>query len=171
MSLFQNIYGVLFRPDISFKYLGVNYNSGFLLQSIVILLLTGIIKENADVNAVLAYCITWILSASLLFAFAYVFKLKAREYGKFITLLAFSNLPLIFYAATTLISEFNSSLATIIHIVILIWSFNLSVIAISESCSISRFKVTLLYILPPLTIVFLVGKLIIDFVSSISLKI
>lgn len=169
MSFFQNIYGVLLRPSQTFKYLGVNYSPSLILQAALVMILIGAIKEGPSPQEVLGYFVYWFMLSSLLFLMGFVFKLKGYEYPKFLSILAFANLPLIFLAPVDLFAEINLSLGGFLKVLILLWSFNLNLIAVSKICDITKSRATLLYLIPPLMLAVILIKLLLDSISSFML--
>ncbi|MBT6843737.1 MAG: hypothetical protein HOA17_08080 [Candidatus Melainabacteria bacterium] len=169
MSFFQNIYSVIFRPGLAFGQLANNYSSGLLLEAIIILSIIASIQNQPNIAGILGYLSSWLITSSLIFLMAYIFKLKANDYPRFITLLGFANIPMIFLAPATIISQFNSALGLILKLIILIWAFNLNIIAVTELCQISKLKATLIYLLPALLITLIAMKFILGSIAQLML--
>lgn len=171
MSLFQNIYGVLFRPSDTFKYLSVNYSPSLLLQAVLVLILVNLFSQGLNISSLLGSLINWFFFSSLFFLTAYVFILSGTDYWKTITMLAFANTPLIFLAPLSILSISNPLITLVLKLIISLWVFNLNLLAISEVCSIPKRKALLLYLIPPLVICFLFISFIVKTISNIAIMI
>jgi hypothetical protein len=171
MSFFQNIYGVFFRPSDTFKSLNINYSPSILIQAAIILLIVNLISQGLSLTSVLSSIVNWFFFASLFFLTAYIFVLSGKDYWKTLSTLAFTNLPLIFFAPLDILSATNSLTAALLRLVISIWIFNLSIIAISELCAIPKKKALLLYLIPMLVITYLAISFIASLVQSIAIMI
>ncbi len=159
MSLFQNVYGVLFRPDATLKQLAINYSPSLILQGILVLVVVALINnEGASSFAVIGYLSSWLIVSSLIFLIAFIFKLRISDYPRFLVLLAFANLPFIFLAPIAIIAESNLILAGFLKLIIITWAFNLNLIAISRACEISKVRALLIYLLPPLILTLVLMK-------------
>jgi hypothetical protein len=169
MSFFQNIYGVFFRPSDTFKSLNINYSPSVLIQAVIILMLANLISQGLSLIGLISSVLNWFFFASLFFLTAYVFVLSGKDYWKTISTLAFTNLPLIFLAPLNILSTTNSLTAALIKLVIGIWIFNLSVIAIAELCDIPKKKALLLYLIPMLVITYLLISFIANMIQSIAI--
>ena len=167
MSFFQNIYGVLFRPSDTFKYLSANYNPSILVQALSVLVLVNLLSQGFNIAVLLGSMINWLFFASLFFLTAYIFVLSRQDYWRSLSLLAFANLPLIFLAPLKILSLTNPIISFLFQLGISIWIFNLTIVAISELCSISKTKSFLLYLIPPLALSFLLISFLATLFSSL----
>lgn len=131
------------------------------------MILVGAVKEGPGSQEVLGYFTYWFMLSSMLFLIGFIFKLRGYEYPKFLSILAFANLPLIFLAPMDLIAEVSVSLAGFLKIIILTWAFNLNLIAVSKICDITKSRAILLYLIPPLMVAVVLTKLLIDSISSL----
>jgi hypothetical protein len=151
MSLFQNVYGLLFRPTATLKYLGINYSPSLILQGVLILVLVALANSNeASSLSVVSYIGSWLVVSSLIFLMAFIFKLRISDYPRFLVMLAFANIPFMFLAPIQILAEMNSVISGFLNFLIMIWAFNLNLIAISQCCEISKVRALLIYLLPPL---------------------
>lgn len=171
MSLFQNIYGVLFRPSDTFKYLSVNYSPSLLLQAVLVLILVNLFSQGFNIPSLIGSLINWFFLSSLFFLTAYIFILSGTDYWKTIAILAFANAPLIFLAPLNILSISNPFITMILKLIISLWVFNLNLVAISEVCSISKRKTLLLYLIPPLAICFIFISFMVKMLSNIAIMI
>ncbi|MDD9897930.1 MAG: YIP1 family protein [Candidatus Melainabacteria bacterium] len=167
MSFLHNTYSVLFRPQESFRDLSSNYSSGLLLQGLGLIIFISLIYQEPSIPGVLAYSSSWLIATSLIFLLAYIFKLEASAYPRFLALLAFAHLPLIFFAPASILSNFNFVLGSLAQLGILIWTFSLNIIAIAELCQISKLKASLIFLLPPLAVALLVFKFALGLIADI----
>ena len=168
MSLFQNIYGVLFKPSDTFKYLNINYSPSVLLQAALVLLLANLLSQGLSISSLMGSMINWFFFSSLFFLTAYIFVLSGTDYWKTMAVLAFANAPLVFLAPLQILSVTNPIIAILLKLAISLWVFNLSLVAISEICSIAKKKTFLLYLIPPLAISFIFVSFIAGFISKIA---
>lgn len=169
MSFLQNIYSVIFRPGQAFAQLANNYSSGLILQALLLVIIIAAIQEEPSLAGLLAYSSSWLIASSLIFLIAFIFKLEAREYPRFMTLLAFANIPLIFLAPTSLINDFNSAFGILIKLAILIWTFSLNITALAEIAGISKFKAALIYSLPAIAVALFLFKFLLSAISQLVL--
>lgn len=158
---------MIFRPAQAFTQLASNYNPGQLLEAFIILVLIAAVQQEPSPGGIITYFGSWLIFSSLIFLMAFIFKLKASDYPRFLSLLAFANLPLIFLAPVSIISEFSSSIGMLIKLIILIWTFNLNISAIAELCSISKMRATLIYLLPSLALVLFILNLVLGSISQL----
>lgn len=152
LSVFQNIYGVLFRPKETFSDLNENYNSRLLAESLILLALVNLISRGFDLGVLVGSFINWLFVTTLIFLSAYVFVLSKQDYPKLLCLLAFANLPMIFLAPSGLYLDQMPWLTQVFDIAVMIWVFNLNLIALSSVCKISKSKCVILYMLLPLAL-------------------
>lgn len=158
-SFFQNIYGVLFRPTATLKYLGINYSPSLILQAVLILLLVALINnDEASSFSIVNYLVSWLIVSSLIFLIAFIFKLRISDYPRFLVMLAFANLPFMFLAPVGIISQASSIISGFLNLIIMTWAFNLNLIAISQCCEITKVRALLIYLLPPLILTLLLVK-------------
>ncbi len=159
MSFFQNIYGVLFRPDVTFKQLGINYSPSLILQGILVLVVVALINnEEPSSFGVISYLGSWLVVSSSIFLIAFIFKLRISDYPRFLVMLAFANMPFIFLAPIDIIAETNIIVSGFLKLIVIVWAFNLNLIAISKCCEISKVRALLIYLLPPLILILIMIK-------------
>ncbi len=160
MSFFQNIYGILFRPDATFKQLAINYSPSLILQGVLVLIMVGLINnEEPSSFGVVSYLGSWLVVSTVIFMMAFIFKLRVSDYPRFMVMLAFANLPFIFLAPLAIMTEANIIVAGFLKLIIITWAFNLNLIAISRSCEISKVRALLIYLLPPLILILIIVNL------------
>jgi hypothetical protein len=103
----------------------------------------------------------------LIFLAAYVFVLSRQDYWKLLAILAFANLPMIFMAPLGLVAVSFPLLAKLLEFILVLWVFNLNLIAVSTICNISKPKATLLYLLVPLAFSYFVASMAVNLFSGL----
>jgi Yip1 domain len=167
MSVFQNIYGVLFRPSKTFADLDANYNSGLLTESLILLILVNLISRGFDLGIIFGSFVNWLFLTTLVFLSAYVFVLSKQDYPKTLCLLAFANLPMIFLGPSGIFNSSMPLLTQIIDISVIVWVFNLNLIALSTICKIKKSKCVILYMLLPLALSYLFLNLAFQLINEL----
>jgi hypothetical protein len=167
LSVFQNIYGVLFRPTKTFADLDENYNSGLLAESLILLILVNLISRGFDLGVIFGSFVNWLFLTTLVFLSAYVFVLSKQDYPKTLCLLAFANLPMIFLAPSGIFNSPMPLLTQVVDIAVMIWMFNLNLIALSTICKIKKSRCMILYMLLPLALSYLFINLAFQLVNEL----
>jgi hypothetical protein len=172
MDFFKDIYGVLFRPDDTFRYFGTIYHSKklkLLVEAVLAYILATLTANHLSTESLIGSFSNWLLVYSVIFLAGFIFKLKIQDYPKLLTLAAFASLPMMFLAPVSLIQDFNPALGGILRFIVLLWSFNLNILVVSQVCQISKAKVLLLYALPMIIIVLVLFNLLISSIESLKI--
>ena len=148
MNIFDNIYGVLFRPNETFPYLANKrfFGSSFLIifmLAVLNALKNSVVYDTSNwsawllivINTIL-YIFVWVISGAFVTFTADMFG-GAGKISDTMIGLAYSALPLIFiaplYMLTLSMGEFGVNLYSIAKILILIWSLTLAVLSLKYS--------------------------------------
>jgi hypothetical protein len=167
MGFLQTVYGVFLRPISTFRDLNFNYSPAVLMQGLFALAMGIFISQSFELHDVVGSLLKWFCINSLIFLTAYVFIAEGKDYWKLISLMAFANLPVIFYAPLELLASANAFIAIFLKLAVEVWVFNLNLIALSTIFSIRRKRMILLYLAAALWIIFFVVNFVVEMTASI----
>lgn len=123
------------------------------------LVLVAMINEEPSSFGVISYFSSWFIASTFIFIMAFIFKLRVSDYPRFMVMLAFANSPLMFLAPIDIVSGANFILGGFFKLIVVIWTFNLNLIAISSSCQITKVRALLIYLLPLLILILVFIKI------------
>ncbi len=153
MDFFQSIYGVLIKPNSTFKELSYEYNAGLLTKAAAVFIITEIIASQMSLPLMFDSLLYTFMVTSLISLVVLVFRKREEvKFWKLFALLVFANLPYMFLGPINVLAMTSANLASMLEMALMIWSFSLGVTAISIACDIRRSKVILLYAIPIIAI-------------------
>ncbi len=156
----------MFRPSLAFRELSYEYNPSLLSKAAAVFILTEIIASQMSLALMFDSLLYTLMVSSLIALTVLVFRKREEvRFWRLFALLIYANLPYMFLAPIEILGLSNSSLANVLEMALMIWSFSLGVTAISIGCDIRRSKVILLYAIPVIGIAaFIVSSLLQFFV-------
>ncbi len=173
-NLLDNVYGTLFNPDETFDQL--KENPSLLQASLLILLITAVkpilelIGSKSEMSFLLSIfgvlfsiagiVICWLFVSYFLDIFVGIFK-ESKKIRIFLTLSAFSLLPLIFLNPINLLKSAGTAgyiVALILGILIFVWFVKLLNLALIKTYDLTSQKSLLLLSLPFLGLIFSIGS-------------
>lgn len=139
---------MIFKPSKAYKYFDLKFNRSLFLQAIIFSFFAAILSSYFSIKASLDILFDVLFSSILIFLVGFVFKLEKGDFFKLLAFIALANFPLIFKVPLELISNKIPFLGMLLSFSLSIWILNLTIIAISIVCKISKMRAFLLLIIP-----------------------